>query len=331
MPDQRFPLIVILRPKGRPCKKSAICLATIKSSTNSYTNDGSVIRKDTIKSPTDSCTFNSVLPGHYTVFGLFADGSKTTDRSFPFFSTASSLTCYLKPEYSKICVSPPDPPQITSTAIRSKLPVKAIAGFAIPAALMSHFGGAAPLIKEISNTLLRPRIASSGTQASYRNAFSSRVKTQLKTCVKNNVRDFSQIPTLSKLLESASWEREVEGEFEQQIIDLYADYGQLRTTINKCDPRLAQEVLAARANIAKSNENTTVFVTGQLVNVRVAPNGQIIKSLPYGTPVLLDQVTTAGLSEDQKLAIKQGAGWQPIILSTGEAGYVYSLYISDPL
>lgn len=328
MPNQRFPLIVTLRSKDGQMMCKAMMKWTPK---DSYTDDGPVILRGTIKSPTDSCIFYSVPPRRYIVYGLFADGSKILDRSLPFSSTVSSRTCYLNPECSEIRVSPPDPADPSPTDTPPRLPVKVIAGFAIPAALMSHFGGAAPLIKEISNTLLKPKVTSISTQASYGNTFSGRVRTQMKTCIKNNAIELYQIPTFSKLLKSVSWEREIEGEFEQQIIALYGDYEQLRIAINRCDPRLAQEIAAARTQVAEADGNKTVFVIGELVNLRVAPNGQVTQVLPYGTPVLLDQSTTARLSEDQKRAIEQGAGWQPIILSSGETGYIYSLYISDSL
>ena len=314
MSDSRFPLVITLR-----------------------SDDGKVSRTGTINHRTDTHTFNSVPPGRYTVSGLFADGSNTIDLRDHFSLSNNSRRYGLQD--SGIAVSTSAHTQSPSTTTRSKPPTKAIVGFAVTASLASNFGGAAPLINEVSSSLLRSRQPQSiPTQRVSRpemseKIFSDRVEAQLRTCVKNNASYFTGVPTLVGLLKSASWERETENEFEQQLIYLYTDYQQLRTALNRCDPILAQEVFVARSQAIESEKNITVFVTEALVNVRVGPgtDSRVIEPLQYGTPILLDQGTTAGLSEQQKLAISQGAGWQPVILSNGQSGYIYSLYISGAL
>lgn len=312
MPSSRFPLAVSLSSRN-----------------------GKVKLEGTINSQTDSCTFDLVPPGEYTVSGLFLDGSRTLDLDDSFFPPDNSRTYYLQGSGISTSTSISSRTQSPSGAIRSKPPAKAIAGFAVSAALASNFGGATPLVKEISNTLFRSQQAQSasiqqaaGSQLS-KKTFSSRVEAQLKACVKNNAIYFAEIPTLVKLLKSASWERDSDNEFDHLLIDLYADYQQLRIAIDRCDPMLAQEVLVAKAKAVDSDETIAAFVTGSMVNVRVAPSisSRVIEPLPYGTSVLLDQSTMAILSEDQRLAISQGRGWQPIILPTGESGYIYSLYV----
>lgn len=304
---------------------------------------GKVIGQQTINSQTDTCTFKAVPPGRYTVSGAFADGSRTADISAN-FSQPTNATYFLDNLVLSAPTSTHDQP---SSTVKSKPPLQLILTSSIAISLASNFGGVKPLFKEIANRLSEPQQAQSistegaaksqsnpgNSQTSYRNAFSARVEAQLRTCVENNFTNFAQIPTLTKLLKAASWDREAEGEFERQLIDLYADVQQLRIAINRCDPELTQEVFAARARIEDSEASQTAFVIGEVVNVRAGPttDSEILMQLPYGTSVLIDQETSATMLEDQRIEIGQGVGWQPILLSNNETGYIYSGYISDSL
>lgn len=101
MSNLRFPLVVTLR-----------------------SDDEKIKCKETINHRTDTCTFDSIPPGEYTVSGLFANGRKTIDRRDRFSLPSNCPTYYFKD--SGISISTPARAQKPSTATRSKPPTKAI-------------------------------------------------------------------------------------------------------------------------------------------------------------------------------------------------------------
>lgn len=311
MSGRRFPVVVTLTDKH-----------------------GKVVRQGTIDHPSDSCTFQEVPPGEYTASGVYTDGSKTGSRR-TYITPNKSITYYLKDLQPKGWVGSKEP--------TAKPPLKTILSAAAAIALASNCQGAEPLVRDISERLLDSpstqsptlrntdaRVTQRASNNSYDTAFPPNVAVQLKQCIRNNIEQLTDIPTLPRLLELISWETEPSDEFEREMIHLYARYEQFQATIELCDPTLVPQIFAARERTAISDTDAKVFVIGDMVNVRSAASAssRIIVQLPYGTPLLVNQGVSASLSEEKKLAISRGAGWQPVILSDGQAGYIFSGLIS---
>lgn len=239
---------------------------------------------------------------------------------------------------------------------KEKPPVKFIVASATGAALMSNFGASGPLLREISRQVItqepsravqsspsrsssqsqrgqtnNPQTSSRRSGFPYNKTFSPEVERRLRQCIQANIVTLSRVPTLSGLLESLSWEREPEGEFERQVIFLYSRVQELRGVIEDCDFTLVQEILEAQERVNNDNPEETILVIGELVNVRVGPssNNAVLAQVPFCTLLRIDLERTAALSQDQRLAIDQGMGWRPVVLADGRRGYIYSLYTGN--
>lgn len=323
---------------------------------------GKEVRRTTVQLPAEY-TFYDVKPGRYKAYVIYSDGEKleAKPKDGKELDNATAMDVWVSANWShsggngggevKKTVSPPD-----------RLPLKAIICSAIGISLLSHFGGAEPLIREISKQLVddlpsprssqrtQPRNDSQSrnpqSQIPYSRLFSPSVETRLRACIQSNFVRLSEIPTLSGLLETLSWEREPSGEFERQLIIAYTKVQQLQAMFEECDLTLVQEILAAQQEVATSDfqfqeavigigeaaldpqAQAAVVVVGELVNIRVGPNDAILWQVSYGTTLLIDQETLALLSSSERLAIKERRGWLPIFIPGGRRGYIFSLYIS---
>ncbi|MEL6353998.1 MAG: SH3 domain-containing protein [Cyanobacteria bacterium J06627_28] len=70
-------------------------------------------------------------------------------------------------------------------------------------------------------------------------------------------------------------------------------------------------------------------MTGALVNIREGASAEtaILGQVSEGTILRVDRDTVETLSDNQKIAIDQRKGWQPVLLSKDRRGYIYSLYL----
>jgi hypothetical protein len=159
------------------------------------------------------------------------------------------------------------------------------------------------------------------------------VESNLRQCLKKNLKRLLNIPSLSDLIESLNDDKEnPKSEFQEQTILLYKRVKELQATIEDCDPTLIQELITAdNQQTSQSQSQSTVMIEGETVNVRAGQglNYEVIARLAYGTVVEVDVITFSKLSEQQQLAIKKGEGWYPIIIPDGRKGYIYSLYIRE--
>jgi len=279
---------------------------------------GKEIANATISVP-NSHTFFDLSAGKYTVTYISPEGYRFTEPN-PSHHTLNDkgsikVTIELKD------ISPPLPIAIIPLAVLSMVSLANLS-------LVERF-----FSPNKSPVLEQEQIA---TQSSPRdNRFADKltpeVESRLRRCLKENLKNLLNIPSLSSLIELLNNEEEnSKTEFQQQAILLYKRVKELRATIEDCDPTLIQEIIAAEDNQNRQRQpQSTVMVMAKMVNVRAGQglDYEVIAQIAYGTVVQVNVITFAKLSEQQQLAIKKGEGWYPIIIPDGRKGYIYSLYI----
>lgn len=301
---------------------------------------GEVVRRGgIIRSPKGTYTFWGLSPGTYQASGKYSNGDEV-ESDFVKLTSPGRIRFYVSGGDFSGQYSPLGPP------------VKTIVSSATAATIVGNFGGFQPFLQSLSKQFFqtaRPEIALSSkpvisaprgvgtnfarSQAPYTPTFSTAVRSKLQEClrsyVENSLIEQFDIPTPSGLLESiVIRETNLDSEFEAQVVYLYETRQQFQSFMQDCDPTLITEILAARENLATSEREVLIEVTGYLVNVRREANdtSAVLAQIEFGSLLVVDQNIANTLSEIERVAIRQGRGWQPVLLSDGRSGYIYSLY-----
>lgn len=265
-------------------------------------------------------TFTDLPAGKYTVTYIAPEGYTFTTPN-PSHYTLTSDKNTLKVTVGLNDISPSLPTAIIPLAVLSLV-------------LLANL----PLVESFFSpkeppSLKQEQVAnkSSPRDNRFRNKLSPEVESRLRWCLKKNLKNLLNIPSLSSLIELLNNEEEnTKTEFQEQAILLYKRVKELRATIEDCDPTLIQEIIAAEDNQnGQRQPQSTVIVMAKMVNVRAGQSldYEVIGQIQYGTIVQVDTFTFTKLSQQQLLAIERNEGWYPVILSDGRKGYIYSLYI----
>lgn len=295
-------------------------------------------------------TFHVNSPGRYKVYLLLKDQAKLEvkpESRSTSFKGPGRIDVHLDTKdyirLLKVGVPKISVPQKGEDLSSDRPPHEAIISSAIGLALMSNLGGATPFFEEISKQLINPDrsnfpqearqsgarqlgnqdSSSNAPQRQRYNNLSTEIESRMRNCIQSNLIRLLEVPTLASYLESFSWRDEPDNELERQLLFLYTNFNAVRNAIEECDPTLIQQI-----NSAEKREST-VTVIGNLVNIRSGSGTSfsVISQVRYGTILVVDLETEISLSFLDLLAIEQGNGWQPILLSDGRRGYIFSLYI----
>ncbi|MGF1521195.1 MAG: SH3 domain-containing protein [Leptolyngbyaceae cyanobacterium] len=309
---------------------------------------GQEVDRQTISVPINGIQeykFSDVPPGNYQT-RIIPPEKYTVKPPNPSQAPWENGIVYGKVELTQSYIEKAEntPSDVIQKSELSKPPFKLIIISAVSISLLSNFGGAASLFRDILARIRSVEGVKSSTQHQsnatqtrlrktenyYDDAFSPEVEERLRRCVVTAFSELSGIPRFAGLLASISWEREPEGEFERQLILLYRSTKKLEVAIQNCDPTLAPEILTAMERIGVSEEDEVVMVLGDIVNIRSGPsiNDAILSQAEYGTVLMIDKQTFSSLTADQRIDIDRNSGWYPIFLPNGERGYIYSLYAS---
>ena len=280
---------------------------------------GKEIANATINVP-NSHTFTDLPAGKYTVTYIASEGyTFTTPNPSHYTLTGDKNT--LKVTVGLNDISPSLPIAIISLAALSMV---LLANLSLVESFFSP--------KE-SPSLKQEQVANKSSPRDNRfgDKLTPEVESRLRWCLKKNLKNLLNIPSLSSLIELLNNEEEnTKTEFQEQAILLYKRVKELRATIEDCDPTLIQEIIAAEDNQNSQREpQSTVMVMAKMVNVRAGQSldYEVIGQIQYGTIVQVDTFTFTKLSQQQLLAIERNEGWYPVIIPDGKKGYIYSLYI----
>lgn len=170
---------------------------------------------------------------------------------------------------------------------------------------------------------------------------SPQIQAQLRTCLKANIERILKVPSLSELATALMGEDEASiTETQRQVRALYKTVNELYKLIKECDPSFIQSLLDTeepqdanedgKAADSTSSTPDCVTVIAERVNIRAAPSldSAIIAQALFGTSFQVDQQIAASFSERQRLAMKMGEDWYPVILPDGNRGYIFSGYVT---
>ncbi|NET31245.1 MAG: SH3 domain-containing protein [Cyanothece sp. SIO1E1] len=92
------------------------------------------------------------------------------------------------------------------------------------------------------------------------------------------------------------------------------------------------QVFLASDLIETADPFEQVFIVGEKVNVRAAPNneGAVVDTLSHEV-VKYDEQSIADLSEQQLSMLETFDGWIPVVIPDGQRGYVSSRYAYSPI
>ena len=286
----------------------------------SLKNDaGKEIDNTTINAP-NSHIFTDLSAGKYTVTCISPEGYTLTTPN-PSHYTLTDEEDALEVTIELNDISPPLPVAIIPLAVLSMV---LLANLSLVESFFSP--------KELPS-LKREQVTSKTSPRDNRfgDKLTPEVESRLRWCLKKNLSNLLNIPSLSSLIELLNNEEEnTKTEFQEQAILLYKRVKELRATIEDCDPTLIQEIIAAEDNQNSQREpQSTVMVMAKMVNVRAGQSldYEVIGQIQYGTIVQVDTFTFTKLSQQQLLAIERKEGWYPVIIPDGRKGYIYSLYI----
>ncbi len=285
----------------------------------------------------NSHEFNNLPSGKYTVTITAPDNFELTDpkpSNFDFRGENNTIKVTIGLKDIAPSGSSPNKEDSANT------PVGLIILAMLSAVLLANismvedfFSSFTPTKKTADIKIEQPSSKPTSSQKSKGYELPPELESNLRQCLKKNLKRLLNIPSLSDLIESLNDDKEnSKSEFQEQTILLYKRVKELRATIEDCDPTLIQELITAdNQQTSQSQSQSTVMIEGETVNVRAGQglNYEVIARLPYGTVVQVDVISFSKLSEQQQLAIKKGEGWYPIIIPDGRKGYIYSLYIRE--
>ncbi|MGJ3250446.1 MAG: SH3 domain-containing protein [Elainellaceae cyanobacterium] len=164
------------------------------------------------------------------------------------------------------------------------------------------------------------------------------VKDRLKQCIDDNLQAALEIPSIIDAVYTLAPEEAYSDEFLILVVELYEIDQSVRAFIEECDltsifeddenDSNGSDTITSTHLIDAAPFQSSVMIVGEAVNIRTDPNldGEVIGQVSNEV-VRVDIQTLNHFSEQQRLAILEGNGWLPIILSNGQRGYIYSLFM----
>lgn len=223
--------------------------------------------------------------------------------------------------------TPPSPPWIPITGVAAAL-ATALTG-SIPAPSITG------LFSQVSQPA-RSTVVSGSNRTTSRNQADDELpqdlKERFKSCLEEGFKNVAAVPGA---IESESEESIPDEELPDQLIASYTAIGDVRATIEDCDPTLLLEIAAVDSESSAFAPSTTsnfsqpiVTIIGEDVNVRAEPslNGAVIGQVSGGE-IQVDLVTLNLLSPVDRRLIEAGEGWIPVVLADGRKGFIYSAYV----
>lgn len=291
--------------------------------------DNEVDRQNVI--PPGSLVFSNLTRGNYKLCFCLLEGVSTPEPKNIELSFDGDIVV----EISKILEVVSVRKTVTATTQTRKRSSPPPVRLIITVATGISIASAPPVIQNIS-AVSKVQIQKTPTQIGMASA--SRLPTSLKNrlllCLKDNIKSMLEIPDLKvknlaiKLAEQGK-KGFIDDETEVQARQLYKNIERLRAIIKGCDPNLLKELIEAEKRICPTEQSEkNILVKGKNINIRAAPDANsTVVSQVSDTRIRLDLPSTAMLSEQEKLLIAIGYGWQPIILPDNQKGYIYSFYI----
>jgi hypothetical protein len=211
----------------------------------------------------------------------------------------------------------------------SSPPFIPILGFAVGATLVGNMVGVESILQNSLRQTSRPgqeepnfSRTPNNTNSPQPRAFPTEISNRLQTCIQERLIELSGVPTLRGFLESISFEREPDSEFEYQLIVLYTRVQQLRAAIESCDPTLIQEIATARQQFLSDEQ---IVVIQQSTTIRSSPgnDGFIILEVPFDTELDINYEVFNALSPEEREVLLQGQGWMPVLVpGSSTSGFV---------
>lgn len=311
---------------------------------------GKEIDQVTVNVPPGKHLFENLSPGEYTTTYTVPDGYyfvPPNPRTDYVPEGASSLPIHIVKDRDRVGPpeedGPPPVPALVTLAIGSMVLMGNLAlldPFVSPSDLLSRLFSNRSTPQNPSNPSNSPE--SPGGRGR-RDRLSSQTQDRLRDCLQANIERVLQVPSLSELGAALMGEDEASiTETQQQVRELYKTVEQLYKLINECDPSFIQELLETEdsedsddpdsdADDSSLPTRNCVTVIVERVNIRAAPrlDSAIIAQALFGTCFQVDLQLVAGLSEQQRLAMKMGEDWYPVILPDGHRGYIFSRYVIE--
>lgn len=177
---------------------------------------------------------------------------------------------------------------------------------------------------------------------------SSQFVSGLRACFEENLRDITEIPTLSDLAKKVTLLEVSDKQIRDQALQLYENVDRFRKMLKGCDPKLAKYLLEVRNSTIASNQlisipSTAVTATRSLfpitisncngtessANFRVVPapsQAVILGFVPQGQQVYLTGKTISHWHE----AIAPGAVPDPgKVISPNQPGWIASCFVQN--
>jgi hypothetical protein len=214
-------------------------------------------------------------------------------------------------------------------------PLIPILGFAVGATLVGNMVGVESILQNALRQPSRsvqeepdfPRNSNNVSQPQRVNlpqqrVFSTEVSSRLQTCIQDRLVELSGVPTLTGFLESVSFEREADSEFEYQLMVLYTRVQQLRAAIESCDLTLIQEIAAARQQFL-SDEQLAVIQESATIRSSPGSDGFPISEVPFGTLLDINYEVFNSLPQEEREILLQGQGQMPVLVpGSSTSGFI---------